>query len=189
MATIWIYTIFYALVILFTCRPLSAYWDHMDPIKLVADYKFQCFDEGAKVITNGIIATVQDFIAALLPTILCWKLQLSRRDKVALFSVLTLGYTTVIVSSLRTRIAYRMFYVTYDATWLCRELWLWNIFEIHIGILCGNAPAVKFFVTHILKDKFWTRLRFADCDSHPEHPVLKRLVKRTKVPALRLGRR
>lgn len=42
------------------CRPISAFWDQED-IKILAKggYKYKCANEGAEIVANGVISTVQ----------------------------------------------------------------------------------------------------------------------------------
>ncbi|KAF2831694.1 hypothetical protein CC86DRAFT_274269, partial [Ophiobolus disseminans] len=149
IAVIGIYTIIFTFITVFMCRPVSAFWDQ-ENIKLLASgkYKFKCANEGAEIVANGVISTVQDFIAASLPAILCWKLQMPLRQKIALYSVFAISYSAVALGALRTYTSYRLFFETYDVTWAACDVWLWSLLEMHIGSMCANAPALKAFYTH-----------------------------------------
>lgn len=156
------YSIAFSIVPIFACRPISAFWDQVDFDKLARGYKWTCINEGAEVVANGIISTVQDLVVAFLPTILCWNLQIPLRQKIALYSIFALGYTSVAVGAMRTYQAYRLFFTTYDVTWVASDAWLWSLLELHIGSMCANAPALKIFFEKVLKvDRLtsWTRSR------------------------------
>jgi hypothetical protein len=56
-----------------------------------AKYKYECINEGAALIANGIVSTATDFLVVMLPTLLCWKLQIPLRQKLALYSVFAIS--------------------------------------------------------------------------------------------------
>ncbi|KAF2828245.1 hypothetical protein CC86DRAFT_267094, partial [Ophiobolus disseminans] len=147
------YTIAFVLIPIFSCSPISAFWDQVDFEKRFrpGGYKYSCINEGADVVANGIASTVQDFIVATLPAILCWNLQMSRHQKVALYSIFAISYTTVGVGAMRTYTSYRIFFQTYDVTWVSSDTWLWSLLELHIGLMCANAPALKVFFKQLSK--------------------------------------
>ena len=154
LVTTILYTIFYTFVPFFICTPMTAYWDQVDIQRIALNrYKYKCLNEGALAVANCVLAAIQDFFAILFPTILCWSLQVSYRQKLALFTLLTLGYTTVIISGVRAWANYRMFFLTYDETWCTSRIFLLMLLELHIGIMCANAPALKFFVAYLLSEK------------------------------------
>lgn len=104
------YTISFCIIPIVMCNPVSAYWDQVDfrvrfgPKK----YDFTCINEGADVVANGVASTVTDFIVAILPTILCWKLQIPMRQKIALYSIFAVSYSTVALGSMRVYTSYHI---------------------------------------------------------------------------------
>lgn len=162
MFSIFGYTVAFSIVPIFACSPISAFWNQVDFGRTLqaGGYHYNCINEGADLLANGIISTVQDFIAALLPTLLCWRLQITIRQKIALYSVFAFSYSTVAIGAIRTYTGYRIFFTTYDVTWLASEMWLWTLLELHIGSMCANTPALKvFFGTMLQSERFtsWTR--------------------------------
>jgi hypothetical protein len=121
-------------------------------------YHYTCFNEGADVVANGIISTVQDLIVAFLPTLLCWNLQMPFRQKVALYGIFTISYTTVIIGALRTWTSYRIYFESYDVTWIAGETFMLSLFELYIGAMCANAPALKVFFKAILNSERVTKI-------------------------------
>ncbi|KAF2025555.1 hypothetical protein EK21DRAFT_76162, partial [Setomelanomma holmii] len=130
IAVIGVYTIIFVFVTVFMCSPVSAFWASQDIKNLGTDYSYKCANEGAEIVANG------DFIAASLPAALCWNLQMPLRQKVALYSVFAVSYVVVALGAVRTYSCYYLFFDTYD---------------IHIGAICANAPAVKAFYAHYFK--------------------------------------
>ncbi|KAF9701883.1 hypothetical protein EKO04_000513 [Ascochyta lentis] len=156
------YSITFVFIPVFMCQPISAFWDQVDLIKVARGYKYRCINEGADVVAHGIISTVQDLVVAFLPTLLCWNLQMPIRQKIALYGIFALGYTSVAIGAMRTYTGYRIFFQTYDVTWVASDTWLWSLLELHIGSMCANAPALKIFFTQVLKvDRIttWKRSR------------------------------
>jgi hypothetical protein len=121
-------------------------------------YHYSCFNEGADVVANGIVSTVQDLIVAFLPTLLCWNLQMPFRQKVALYGIFTISYTTVIIGALRTWTSYRIYFESYDVTWIANETFLLSLLELYIGAMCANAPALKVFFKAILNSERITKI-------------------------------
>ncbi|KAL6705173.1 hypothetical protein ACN47E_007278 [Coniothyrium glycines] len=153
------YTIAFTIIPIFSCTPITAFWDQVDVNKILAGYKYKCINEGADVVANGIASTLQDLIVAILPTILCWNLKMPIRQKVALYSIFAISYTTIAIGAVRTYTGYRILFVTYDVTWVASDTWLWSLLELHIGAMCANAPALKVFFAQILKSDVWSQAR------------------------------
>lgn len=85
-------TIAFPISALSACRPFSAFWDENDFRMIVnAKYNYECVNEGAALIANGIVSTATDFLVVMLPTLLCWKLQIPLRQKLALYSVFAIS--------------------------------------------------------------------------------------------------
>jgi hypothetical protein len=151
------YSVAFILVPIFGCNPISAFWDQVDVVKVVEGYSYKCFNEGADVLAAGIISAVQDLATAILPTFLYWKLQLPIRQKLALFGIFAIGYGVVAVGAMRLYFSWRIFFDTYDETWIGWDNWLWSMLELHIGVMCANAPALKVFFKHFLQIENLTR--------------------------------
>ncbi|KAK7185673.1 integral membrane protein [Paraphaeosphaeria sporulosa] len=153
IAFITAYSIAFALVPIFGCQPISAFWDQVDIIKTAMGYEYKCFNEGADVFSACIISTAQDLLTAILPTFLYWKLQIPIRQKIALFGIFAIGYGVVAIGALRSYFSWQIFFETYDVTWVTWHTWNWTLLEIHMGALCANAPALKIFFTQVLRIK------------------------------------
>jgi hypothetical protein len=135
------------------CRPISAYWEQSDVIEIIRGAKFNCNEEGAAITVAGVVSTVQDVITALLPNFIYWKAQIPIRQKVALMGIFATAYGVAAFGALRTYATWVLFYETYDVSWQLWEIWNWTLLELHIGVICANAPALKVFVTRYLHIK------------------------------------
>ncbi len=154
-----IHTVFFTFIPVFSCHPVAAFWDQVDINKLAGGYKYKCMDEGALAMAYGVTATIQDFLVASLPAVLCWNLKISSREKVALYGIIAFGYVTVLLGSLRTWAVHQAYFTTYDITWISSKVWLFTLLEMHIGTICANSPALRVFFAHFLDDRPWTGLR------------------------------
>jgi hypothetical protein len=153
------YTVAFILVLVFTCSPIEAYWLQVDFRYYLQDtYHFTCLNEGADVVANGIVATVLDLIVAFLPTLLCWKLQMPIRQKVALYGIFAISYSTVAIGCLRSYSTYKIYFETYDVTWISGDSFLYAVLELHIGAMCANAPALKVFFKQLMTSERVTKL-------------------------------
>jgi hypothetical protein len=44
----------------FLCQPISAFWDQVNFLKIASGtYQYECLDEGAEIVANGILSTIQ----------------------------------------------------------------------------------------------------------------------------------
>jgi hypothetical protein len=135
------------------CRPLSAYWEQSDVIKIIQGVEFHCNDEGAAMAAAGVTSTVQDVITALLPNFIYWKARIPFRQKAALMAIFATAYGVAAFGALRVHATWVLFYETYDVSWQLWEIWNWTLLELHIGVICANAPALKVFVKRYLNTK------------------------------------
>jgi hypothetical protein len=87
------YIITFELTLIFGCRPISAYWNEINPIwrTLNADEYF-CLDEVVALYCANIISIVQDFLTFLMPLLLFRNLQLPIRQKVVLGCIFSVGF-------------------------------------------------------------------------------------------------
>jgi hypothetical protein len=171
------YSIALILAPLLGCQPVSAFWDQVNPIKVLQGYEYHCFDEGANILAAGIISAVQDFVTAALPTLLYWNLQIPLRQKTALFGIFAIGYGVVALGAVRAYYSWRTFYDTYDVTWSSWDILLTSMLELHIGCFCANAPALKVFFKHFFHEKIVMRSksRSANNSNEPKDSVHSRL--------------
>ncbi|ORY11708.1 hypothetical protein BCR34DRAFT_513451 [Clohesyomyces aquaticus] len=146
------YSFAFALVPIFGCRPITAYWDQLAVQNLYNPaYKFSCFNEGADTFAAAVISAVQDAVTAALPSFLYWKLHIPVRQKIALFSIFAIGYFVVAIAAVRAYFSWHVFFDTYDVTYVGWDNCLWALLELHMGAMCANAPALKVFFNHFLR--------------------------------------
>jgi len=137
-------------IILFNvCKPFPSFWLQADYFWLAAnENNFKCMNEGVILVSSAAISAVQDFVACGLPIILFWKLQIPKRQKIALGGIFALGFFLCICSILRVLYIFRTYYDTYDMTWESRPAWMWLVIEADVAVICASAPALKIFFKH-----------------------------------------
>ncbi|KAJ4399849.1 hypothetical protein N0V91_009120 [Didymella pomorum] len=142
-----------AVVPIFGCDPISAFWDQANAQLLLGGYKYRCFNEGADVFSASVISTVQDLITAVLPTFLYWNLRIPVRQKIALFGIFAIGYGVAALGTMRAYYSWQIYFGTYDVTWITWDLFIVTMLELHVGCFCANAPTLKVFFKHFFHDK------------------------------------
>ncbi|PYH29061.1 uncharacterized protein BO87DRAFT_449368 [Aspergillus neoniger CBS 115656] len=149
IASVAAYTLAFFIVIWVACRPFSAYWMEVDP-EYTATHKYTCYNEPAHLIAATFISLVQDIVATTLPAVLCWSLQMRLRQKVLLNGVVFgLGYLAAVVAGVRVWFLYRMFYVSYDASWDVWYCWVLAMLEVDVAVGCSCLPGVNVFVRSV----------------------------------------
>jgi hypothetical protein len=144
-------TMAFVLISIFTCHPIDAFWKQVDFELLLqpGGYNYTCINEGKTVFAAGIISTLTDAVVVIMPTLLCWNLQIPLRQKIALYSIFAVSFTTIGLGAIRTYSSYQVFFATYDVMWATSHTFFWSLLELHIGAMCANAPALKVFVKHL----------------------------------------
>ncbi|KAK7725452.1 hypothetical protein SLS57_003929 [Botryosphaeria dothidea] len=134
------YLLVFSVVLFLTCYPFESYWRQFDII-WVQQNTYKCFNEAANTVAANAISILQDFIACGLPSVLLWRLQMPKKKKILLGTLLGLGILPCIAGLLRLLYTIRL-YSTYDSTWAAHPVFVWTVAETHLGILCASAPAL-----------------------------------------------
>lgn len=105
------------------------------------------------VLVASIINVLTDFMTTVVPGPLIWKLNLPRRQRLAVIGIFSIGIVVTFASSVRTYFAWFDAYASYDASW-----WGWVTIisasiEINLGLICASAPALRPLIKTI-----WPRL-------------------------------
>jgi hypothetical protein len=73
--------------------PISAFWKQVDLTWNAENQgNYHCIDEPANMTAAAVISVIQDFIVCGMPTILFWKLQLPRKQKIAIGSIFGISF-------------------------------------------------------------------------------------------------
>lgn len=71
---------------IFQCNPIAGSWDKMRPAKCFTDAQLQRI-----IISQAIISIISDFVLALFPIVIFWKVQIELRIKAGLCFLMSLG--------------------------------------------------------------------------------------------------
>ncbi|GME65302.1 putative integral membrane protein [Neofusicoccum parvum] len=148
------YLLVFSVVLFLTCYPFQAYWLQFD-IVWVQQNTYRCLNEAATTVVANAISILQDFIACGLPSVLLWKLQMRKKQKVLLACLLGLGILPCLAGVLRLVYTVRL-YSTYDSTWAAYPVLAWTVVETHLGILCASAPALHSYAKEASRSQAWS---------------------------------
>ena len=143
----------FVLVTIWQCKPIAAFWDK----SLLLNKNNHCFSSEAFWFSYSIVNIVLDFLVLLLPIHEIWKLQLPKRDKLALCAVFSLGLlydyhshlstvtntasvcaTTIIRTTTLAASA-----SSKDPTWGIIPATIWSVVEANTGTICACLPTLK----------------------------------------------
>ncbi|KAH7018654.1 hypothetical protein B0J12DRAFT_722435 [Macrophomina phaseolina] len=142
--TIWIVTFmavswFVALVFLtiFTCVPVQAAWD-------VTITNAKCTPLRPLYVGASIPNVILDFIIVMLPIPYVWRLHAPVAQRLLLAGIFALGTFIAVVSLVRLIIFIQIPIGTQgDLTYNFREIIVWSIVELNIGLTCACLPSLK----------------------------------------------
>jgi len=150
------YLVIFLVLLGFDCIPIHAYWLQMDPA-WAQTHKFNCRDEHIALPISAATSVLGDFYTTLIPYVLIVKLNLPRRQKLALYSLFLLGFLVVAAGIVRTYFINYLINETYDNTWYLWKLWIWTFVELYISIIAASAPALKPFFRRFLVEPIMSK--------------------------------
>jgi len=152
------YMVPFLFTIFFNCQPINAMWNQVDLSWVGSHYgKYACVSELGTLLAGTGVSVVQDFIACGLPSILFWKLRISRMQKLLLGSIFAVGFFICICGVLRIAYISVLYTSTYDLTWESQSIWLLMGVEANLAIICASAPALKAYFSRFLGPTSFTK--------------------------------
>jgi hypothetical protein len=85
------YTVIFELTLSLGCRPISAYWNQINPIWRELN-QYKCLDELTALYAANITSIVQDFLTFSTPLLIFTKLRMPRRQKIVLGLIFGVGF-------------------------------------------------------------------------------------------------
>ncbi|CAN9210265.1 unnamed protein product [Alternaria alternata] len=128
----------------FSCIPVEAFWD------LTLKPTSRCINDNAARFAHGFLNMITDLMVALLPVPAIWRLQLVRRQKIALVCLLCVGWIVCIISALRIQSLFVFFRHPKDPLYYAAPPIYWASIEQNLSIVCACVPAMKPLVVRIV---------------------------------------
>ncbi|KAJ0119274.1 integral membrane protein [Diaporthe amygdali] len=141
-------TIFYFLILL-RCSPVSASWDIRQ--------KGQCLDLNAIGFAGAILGIAEHFAILVMPLPELWKLKLSKRKRIMLAFVFSLGSFSLFTSVIRIRYV-RKFAPTADLSWDIAPAISWSLIEMLSAVICLNLPPCRQLISKIIPRQLATTI-------------------------------
>jgi hypothetical protein len=147
MAIITCFYIATTLAKIFSCTPRAKIWDSTIP--------GTCLNTAEVLIANGIFNVITDTIMLVIPIKSVWNLQISRRKKIGVIVIFSVGSTAPVFSIIG--LVMRLKYVTsLDKTYTQVIIHMWATAEVVSGFICLCGPEIAPIF----------RNRFAPASSH-----------------------
>ncbi|KAA8911652.1 hypothetical protein FN846DRAFT_935154 [Sphaerosporella brunnea] len=132
------YSLASTFTVIFQCVPVQAAWDSSVPNQ-------KCMTPAVRVglsYSYSIIAVISDFFLVLLPIAMLWNAQITRRQRVAICGILSVGAFASSASIVKAH------YLTNygkkgDFLWDSSDITTWTIIELDVGIMSASMPALK----------------------------------------------
>jgi len=96
------------------------------------------------VVTAGALSVVTDFYSVVLPMIVLLRLQMSKREKIGLMVVFSVGLCLVGAGIVRTIYLGHAQAEALDKSWIAFPAFAGAIAESNIAIICACAPSLRF---------------------------------------------
>ncbi|KAL3480530.1 hypothetical protein BJX99DRAFT_266449 [Aspergillus californicus] len=123
------------------CRPIPKAWD--------TDLTGTCVNINVFYLCNAALNIATDLLTYTLPIRVIFKLQMPRKQKIALVFILCLGLFACVSSIIRIAYIPEML-SSADATWAISGAMYWSAIEINIGILAASIPSFKAIASRFL---------------------------------------
>ncbi|OCL12389.1 hypothetical protein AOQ84DRAFT_155692 [Glonium stellatum] len=131
------YIIAFIPITVFQCRPINLAWKRWD-----GEHKGNCINLNAEGWTASGFNIALDIATIVLPLRPLSKLALSRRKKIGIMFMFTLGFFVTVISMLRLKWMIQ-FANTQNVTWDYVPIGYWSTIEVHVGIICACLPALR----------------------------------------------
>ncbi|KAI4249091.1 MAG: hypothetical protein LQ352_005714 [Teloschistes flavicans] len=135
-------TALFAVIFLFAqCQPARALWTP----SMIKKGTGHCWNpipvNNYDIVIAGYFAFL-DFVLAILPVDIVWKLQMAKKKKLLLCALLGMGIFAGVCAAIKTS-QLRTVTVKTDITWKTTEYLLWNALEVNIIIIAACIPTLR----------------------------------------------
>lgn len=133
------WTLAFIIALFLNCRPFEAYWKAFD---FTWHKEFTCTDTSVINALSGVFAVGSDLYAVLLPYCITWKLQMPRRQKLALHGIFSIGLVVVAASAVRTYYTVQVSSEA-DVSTAVFNVFVWSQVELQLSFICASTPSLR----------------------------------------------
>jgi hypothetical protein len=129
---------------IFQCSPIHTYWTEGRPFD-------KCLGDIVGLLIQGSLNAFVDaaLMIIVLPRIL--ELQLHRRQRWALASIVLLGFLAIAASIMRmVRVTGAVTMLNFEPSWDAYDVSIWTATEVYVSLICASAPGVKPVVVKLI---------------------------------------
>ncbi|KAF2828696.1 hypothetical protein CC86DRAFT_404593 [Ophiobolus disseminans] len=128
---------------IFQCIPVAATWDMRLRAPPFGTGNAKCFSGPtfSRIgLMNAVVNITTDFMLAIVPIPLIWKLQLNIQARISLVAILSLGFFAAIAGIIKQTNATQF----RDPEPYVKDAYtIWNFIELYVGIVAASLPALK----------------------------------------------
>ncbi|RSM06413.1 hypothetical protein CDV31_009187 [Fusarium ambrosium] len=147
------YFIAFELVSIFQCTPIEGAWRAWDK-----EFPAKCNNINMQGWMAAIFNIVLDVGTLCLPLWELYKLSLSRKKKIQIMLMFSVGFFVTIVSIVRLQ-SLASYATTSNVTQDYVEIGYWSTIEVPVGILCACMPAIRSLFSLVFPKVFGTTAR------------------------------
>ena len=124
-------------IVIFACNPVRASWD-------ITITTAKCIPVKSIYLGGSLPNVITDAVLVVMPIPYVWRLHAPLMQRIVLASMFMLGIFIAIVSVIRLRIFLSIpISQSANVTYNFREVIVWSIVEINIGLTCACLPSLK----------------------------------------------
>ncbi|KAK0252515.1 hypothetical protein B0A54_05774 [Friedmanniomyces endolithicus] len=142
------YCVAFILALVFNCNPTEAYWK---AYSLTYTKSYTCANTKNLNPLAGALSVFSDLYSVVLPMGMLRHFEASKRQKLALNAIFSLGLIVVAAGCVRTYYIYQLG-VDYDMTWVGYHLIIWSSLELHMALICASAPSLRVLFRQYMSD-------------------------------------
>jgi hypothetical protein len=146
--------------VLTQCLPIHMYWDHPRTDEIIdgklVNPDMTCINAEAFSMSTTSIAILTDILILIIPIVMVWPLRLNWRKKLAVGSVLSLGWIVVVVALIRLKSFYDLFNVISPDPTYALGVTI-SVIEVNVAITLCCGPAINSMITRFAPRLFTSR--------------------------------
>ncbi|KAL4882906.1 CFEM domain-containing protein [Aspergillus karnatakaensis] len=124
-------------VLLFSCRPISHYWNKWD-----GEHEGTCLNQDSILVAHSVINILLDVGITIVPMPILIKLHMTLEKKVGVIAMFAVGVVVTLISIMRL-VKTVGFNSTNNPTKDFIPVGIWSLLEFDVAILCACMPAIR----------------------------------------------